>query len=127
MAPVIGWILVYGAIDRTRNYTEVDALVLGTADLCTPKPTLRDNRDVLDADPKWGVQRWGNCDDATVFVSSHPGFELVRTERMLIRYISPADGAEHSSNIQIPTTPAQPGTTVKVYVHNRIADKVKSL
>jgi len=125
MAPVFGWIIISDALDTARNYTEVDGMVLETTELCTPKPIRRSKREELEADPRWGVQPWGDCNEAAAYVGSHPDFTIARADRMVVRYVSPADGSEQVSNLLSPAQPVPSGTAIKIYAHDRIAGMIK--
>jgi homoserine acetyltransferase len=126
------WVLVltvYGGwrawrwADHGMNYTEVAAMVDSVDSRCRPVADNSAAYEAIDSDPSWAGQRWDDCAAAEAFAAEHANVRVSRSPFAAIRYVSPADQAEHEGLIQLsrPEDEARfaPGASVPIYAHDK--------
>jgi hypothetical protein len=109
--------------DHGLNYTRVAAVVDAVELRCRPLASQAPAREAIASHPAWAGERWDDCAAAEAFAMEHEGVRVTRSNVAVVRYVSPADRAEHEGIIRLvrPDDEARiaPGATVLLYAHDK--------
>jgi len=123
-----GVLVVVTMVDRSLNYTTVQARVDAMSSTCILEKRGFRSREWTDEHP---------CDEIAERKASDPqyaSFHIKRDTAIDVTYVSPADGQEHTGKLHDTTTDEQApfagvseGGMVPILAHTSSADKIKKL
>jgi hypothetical protein len=124
-----GYVLGFDYYDRTTNFQPVDARVSAISDQCYLEKVehgaltkTTSTSDLL------------RCDVAEGLTRNHPhwrGYAIMHKIEVQLAYVSPADGASHTSSLRLSPyrqgPPLHAGDVVKVLASKTVADKTREI
>ena len=124
-----GYVLTADYYDRKANFQPVDARVSGVSDQCYMEKVERGALTKTTS-----TSDLVRCDVAESLTRSHPhwrGYAILHKIEIQLTYVSPVDGASHTSSLRLPTYHQGPlphaGDTLKVLASKTVADKTREI